>query len=207
MFLASLYPVVTQDTQQEQRWSFFKMTGLVGLAVLLLGLVLYYFFLQRKYKQNFEKLLQEQETTTPIPEKPTLVAENRIQKLGISKEFLKEILKKLTLFEKDLGFLTADCTIDKVAKLLGTNSNYLSAIINATKGKSFVHYINDLRVDYAVKQIKEGKNYNRFTIEGIAKTVGFNTEQAFSHAFHRRHGIYPSYFINGLKGNNKMKLV
>jgi AraC-like DNA-binding protein len=36
-------------------------------------------------------------------------------------------------------------------------------------------------------------------MQGIAETVGFNTQQAFSNAFYNKTGIKPSYFLSELK--------
>ncbi len=89
-----------------------------------------------------------------------------------------------------------------LAKEINTNSTYLSKVINMTKETSFVHYLNDLRVDFAINKLSSNKQFRMYTIKAIAESVGFNTAQSFSNAFSKKTGIYPSYFIKQLNSEN-----
>jgi len=50
--------------------------------------------------------------------------------------------------------------------------------------------------------LKQDSRFRKFTIKAIANEIGFNTDQAFSKAFYKRTGIYPSYFIKELDKQN-----
>ena len=78
----------------------------------------------------------------------------------------------------------------------------MSSIINSIQEKSFTHYINDLRIDYIVNELKTNENLRKYTINGIAEEAGFNTGESFSKAFLKRTGIKPSFFIKKIKNLN-----
>jgi AraC-like DNA-binding protein len=122
--------------------------------------------------------------------------------IGIAEEVVQQILEKLQLFENQSGFLEATITIQKVATTLNTNSKYLSKIINEYKDKSFVQYINDFRIEYAINQLKKDPKLRNYTIQALALEFGFNNAESFSTAFYKKNGIKPTYFIKELGVTN-----
>ena len=108
-------------------------------------------------------------------------------------------------FENKKGFLDAKIKLSNLAKLLETNTNYLSKTINHFKGKNINVYLNDLRVDYAINKIQEDSKFRNYTIKAIAKDVGFKSPETFSKTFYKKTGIYPSYFIKQLEKSNNHK--
>ena len=86
-----------------------------------------------------------------------------------------------------------------MAKKCDTNAKYLSKIINAYKDQSFVNYINNLKIDFILKELKENTILQKYTIKSISEEAGFNTAESFAIAFKKRTGIRPSYYIRNLK--------
>jgi AraC-like DNA-binding protein len=196
---------IINELNHKQVAATLKIIILAFLLLCLLLLCLYYYRKQKRYRKNFEKLLEDKATNPPIVDAPVPAApptqkEVSTPVLNLDNRLVNELLEKLRLFEKNLGFLSNTCTIGTLAKEFKTNPNYLSKVINVKKQTSFTVYINNLRIDYAVDQLKNSTKFNRYTIEGIAESVGFNASQAFSNAFFNKTGIRPSYFINELKG-------
>ena len=186
----------------EEEKSLSKMTILI-LGLLTIGLVLGVTYFARKnivHKKRFKSLMQQQ--------KPLEQAEIKVeaQKTEITKkvtdlpdEVVQSILERLARFETSHKFTNKQYTLSSLAKELHTNSAYLSKIINAEKKTSFAHYINKLRIDYAVVKLKEDSILRSYTIKAIANEFGFNTAQSFSNAFYKQTGIYPSFFIKQLE--------
>ena len=54
-------------------------------------------------------------------------------------------------------------------------------------------YINGYRVKEA-KHLLKLKTYNKYSIEGIARNVGFNSKSSFNNAFKRFTGLTPSQY-------------
>jgi len=72
-------------------------------------------------------------------------------------------------------------------------------VINIYKEKTFRNYVNDLRIDYAVKKIKSEGVFRNYTIKAIADEVGFSNSESYAKAFYKRTGIHTSYFIKKVK--------
>ncbi len=170
-----------------------------GLFVVLTLLVistigLFYFYRRQKIlKKRFLNLVKEDGENT----KQT----NHLNanKSKIPDDVVSGILSKLELFEKSDRFLDTSITLNDLAKQFDTNSKYLSKTINTYKNKNFSVYVNELRVHYVVERIKGDSKFRNYTIKAISNEIGFNTTQAFSKAFHKTTGIYPSYFIRNVE--------
>ena len=122
---------------------------------------------------------------------------------GVSKEVIDSIQRGLQGFEKEKIFLDPSITLNSLSKKIDTNSNYLSKVINFYQQKNFSNYLNDLRIEYAIEQLKTNKQFRLYSVKGMAREVGFNSPESFSKAFYKRAGIYPSYFLKQLEKVNK----
>ena len=128
--------------------------------------------------------------------------EQLIKNIGISDEIIFQILEKLDQFELNLGYLESNITIQILSNQFNTNSKYLSRIINEYKKKSFVNYINELRVDFAIKQLKANKILRKYTLIALTKEFGFNNTESFTSAFYKKTAIKPIYFVKELEKEN-----
>ncbi len=188
--------------------STFKIIALFLLVVFLLVTGLFFYKKQKQNLGDFEKLLSDYKKK--LEEKDIQInnindnKNIKLQKSNIElkESFIIDIEQKIRQFEYDLKFLSKDCNIVDTAKEFGTNHKYLSYIINMKKEMNFSLYINNQRIDYAVKKLEENKLYLTHTIEGIAKEVGFNTAESFSKAFFKRTNMQPSFLINELKNKD-----
>ncbi len=170
----------------------------IFLGISFLGF-LFFFVKQQHYKQRFKSLLNEK---TATQKKDSIAGTKQKQRLDISEDTINHIAKCLDQFENEGKYLKMHLTLDKMAKSFKTNSKYLSLLLNQTKGKSVSQYVNDLRIDYVVDKLKNDLRFRKFTIKAIANEIGFSTDRAFSKAFYKKTGIYPSYFIKALEKQN-----
>jgi len=145
------------------------------------------------YKRRFEEIINRTEPVKPISE---TILDNKI---NIPNETIENILSHLNFFEKTHEFISNKISLNYLSKKLNTNSNYLSKVINQYKRTSFSNYINNLRIEYVIVQLKTNSIYRKYTIKAIAQEVGFNNSESFSKAFHKTTGIKPSYFIKELE--------
>ena len=167
------------------------------LAVLALG---YYFRRQRLYKRRFESLMKKTEVESKAIDQKVEVQEPRVQKSEISEDTIVEILGFLQKFEQRKGYLSQKVSLSDTAKSFGTNSTYLSKVVNIEKQKNFSKYINDLRIIYAFEELKTNGTFRKYTIKAIAQECGFKSAESFSKAFYKKYGIYPSFYIKQLLG-------
>ncbi len=141
-----------QETSLLNLRSFFLGT----LILVLLSLFVLQYIKHRKHRKRFQDIIQQlevpkQETKTISP--PTTESITT-QKLNIDEAVITNVLEKLDRFETKKEFLQSDISITILAKKCTTNTKYLSKIINTHKSKSFINYINDLRIDFILKELK-----------------------------------------------------
>lgn len=145
------------------------------------------------YKRRFDELIlsnNEKET-----KKVNIGSNKNNSSIDIAKEVVESILEALVDFEKNNGFLEINITSNILAKKMNTNSKYLTKVIKHNKNKNFTTYINDLRIEYIIKQLKVDKKIQNYTIKALAAEAGFNSSEVFSKSFYKKTGIYPSYFV------------
>jgi len=118
---------------------------------------------------------------------------------GINPQVVENVLTQLEEFEADFGFLDNQVSQKQLSEMFGTNSTYLSRIINAYKGKKFSTYINDLRLDYILHLLKTDWTYLKKDVKELSQITGFNSAENFSDNFQRKFKIKPSYFIKLMK--------
>lgn len=196
-----------QSLQKKQSVS---SAGILVLGILVLGVGGfggYQFYLKKQYRKRFEAIIHPVSpdvlASRTIKNEDSSLEENKPQEsFGIAAEVVKQLLEKLADFERTKGYLEHTITIQKVALQLNTNTKYLSKVINEQKGKTFVQYINDLRITYAVDQLQAQSILQNYTMPSLAKEFGFNSAEAFSAAFYKKHKIKPTFFIKEL-GNEK----
>jgi AraC-like DNA-binding protein len=184
---------------------------IVSICIVALGILFLFYFIKNKrekkqLEQRFNALMQQTENTSNtavIPETPVFTASDttKTKSNEVPKEIEKNIIEKLHVFEKNKGYLKPNIIQTEFAKELNTNSTYLSIIINKYKGKNFSQYLNELRVDYAVQQLKTNKKWRSYSVKAISKEVGFSNQESFAKAFFTKTGIQPSYFMRRLGEN------
>lgn len=179
-----------------------KLILLVSILLVLIALsgLIYYYQQKKVYKKRYEVIIRESNTTSIIEEEIT-VKDVQMQPIAIDIDAyaVQEILQQLELFEQEKQYLTNQISLKDVAKIVNTNSKYLSKIINSYKGKNFATYINDLRVDYLIEQMQHNSIYQKYTIRAIAKEGGFSSSEGFLRAFRKKTGLKPSYFVKKVR--------
>ena len=114
----------------------------------------------------------------------------------ISDEQKDLMLQKLNTLLADPSVLCAsDLTEASLAKQIGSNSSYLSKLINEFCQCNFSTFLSNLRIQEACKRIADKEHYGHYTIEGIGTSVGFNSRTSFRNAFKRVTGLSPSEYM------------
>lgn len=105
------------------------------------------------------------------------------------------IISLENLIQYDKIFINDKLTIEDVAIKLNTNTKYISQIINETYNKNFYNYINTFRIEEAKKLLLSNEN-EKYSILGIAQSVGFVSKSTFNTAFKKHTGLTPTEFKN-----------
>jgi len=170
--------------------------GFFGALLITVSLLGYYINRQRIYKKRYETLaanISSQTNTGSI-----LTLDNKNGRSEISVEVVDEILEHLNRFELKLQFLSQGINLHDLAKSFKTNPNYLSRVINLKMEKNFTQYINDLRIVFIMNALKQDNKLRKYSIKAIANECGFSGSDAFTRAFYKLNGIYPSFYLKQL---------
>lgn len=118
----------------------------------------------------------------------------------LSEEAANNILKSLSKFEKDNGFLKKDLSLTTLAARLKTNTKYLSHVLNNHLKKDFNQYINELRIAFLISTLLHEEVFWDYKIAFWAEHSGFNSHSKFTTAFKKATRQTPSEFVQVLKG-------
>ena len=200
-----LSPKIHKDydtkTLLEEKNKLQKMNYLVTVIVILLiiwaiGLIMLFTKRQKKAKEIKQKyiLLEEKFVKDQaIGEISSTILEEK--KIHLHESKVEELLHKLKKFENKKGFTQKGLTLNRLAQQLGTNSSYLSQVINEYKGGNFNKYLSQLRINYITNLLFEDKKYLKYNIETLARECGIASRQNFSDLFYEINGIRPTDFI------------
>lgn len=173
----------------------FLIIWAAGLVTLLVKKIRKEKKVKHKYILLEEKFMVKD--NIQVIEKPLPVFEEK--KAGPDEKKVEELLLKLKAFEEKKGFTQKGLTVGKLAASLGTNSNYLSQVINEHKKVNFNKYLSELRINYITTLLFEDKKYLKYGIETLAKECGIASRQNFSDLFYEINGIRPTDFIKQRK--------
>jgi AraC-like DNA-binding protein len=180
---------------KKEKW-IYQIIG--AFSFIILSFSVYYLVKTKKEKQLFEKRFYQLINKTDSDRTTEFIVEdNELKTLDLP--IAKELLKKLTAFEKEEGYLKLNLKLSDLSKSFDTNNSYLSKTINHYKGKNFSQYLNDLRINYTINKLKKEKKFRKYTIKAISEEVGFNNSESFAKAFYNNTGLQPSYFIKKLQ--------
>ncbi|KAB1229766.1 helix-turn-helix domain-containing protein [Chryseobacterium viscerum] len=186
------------------------------LITALLFITLLFIFIIRKNRKKIKeyeklaKVLSERPLIVPTVQEEIKVESEVIPPTVIEKKEkapksdlssnpkFKILIDKIEQFEKTNSFLNKNITLDSLSKDFDTNRDYLSKLVNELKGKNFSQYLNELRINYIVEELKSNEKIRKHTIAAIADDIGYNNAESFTNAFKKITGTLPSYYIKAL---------
>ncbi|PZU90500.1 MAG: AraC family transcriptional regulator [Chryseobacterium sp.] len=188
----------------EEKERLVKATSLGSLIIAVLCLLatslvilLIIGYRNEKISKTNYKILEEKiinNICTPHQEKVVSKIKDE-DKADLNDNITNEILVKLKNFEKNCDFTEYGLTLHKLAHKLGTNSNYLSQVINERKGVHFNRYLSELRIHYITNKLYNDKVYLNYKIETLAEKCGIASRTNFSNLFREINGMRPTDFI------------
>ena len=78
----------------------------------------------------------------------------------------------------------------RLAEDLGTNTRYISAVVNVRFHMNYTTFVNKYRIDEAMALLVD-KRYQDLNMEDISDMVGFANRQSFYASFYRINGMTP----------------
>lgn len=183
---------------KEQKRRHYMLAGLLVVFFGMMIVVIAYFKKQKANKIKFNDLIEKISQLESQDREAQHASKDTSKEITIDDEKINEVLKGLRKIEEQEYFLRLDCNLRSIAKKVKTNATYLSKIINTYKRKSFNDYINDLRIDYVLKRLKNDKKFRSFSITSIASEIGYKSDNSFTKHFKAKTGLNPSYYIKNI---------
>lgn len=113
----------------------------------------------------------------------------------LTDERKENILRDIcSVMENNEELCNCDFGLERLATLIGSNSHYVSQVINDTYGKNLRTYINEYRIKEAQLRLMNTKEYGNYTIKAIAESVGYKSHANFIAIFKKTTGINPSLY-------------
>ena len=121
-----------------------------------------------------------------LPDHDTSIAPTVEQGSGIAAELI-------AYFEKEKPYLNPELSLTDVADALNVNRTYLSRVINNQFNMNFYTFVNNYRIDYALKIIS---SHDETKSDTICTESGFKTRSVFYSLFSKRTGLTPQEYKN-----------
>lgn len=114
----------------------------------------------------------------------------------ISEELKKDILQKiLSVMEDPEKFCDAEFSLERLSTQIGSNSRYVSQIINETYNKNFRTFLNEYRVKEASIRLADKEKYGNYTMKAIGESLGYKSQANFIESFRKITGVTPSMYL------------
>ena len=156
-------------------------------TVPLLILIFVYGFRQGKIPVYEEDMKPEsKDDPHELPDPDTSIAPTVEPGSGIASELI-------AYFEKEKPYLNPELSLTNVADALKVNRTYLSRVINNQFNMNFYTFVNNYRIDHALKIIN---GHDDTKSDAISTESGFKTRSVFYSLFNKRTGLTPQEYKN-----------
>ena len=119
------------------------------------------------------------------------VADEASKVSGEEEENKKIFVELNRIVVQDQLYISSELSREDLAQLVHLNNARFARMIKECTGTNFNGYINDLRIDHAIKLLKLHPNY---TIRAIADEAGFNSTPILYNLFKKKTGMTPYEF-------------
>lgn len=155
-------------------------------------LITFRYTVNRMIKQEFRVIDPQPVIQSPVGDIKMGEEVGSYQKSAVSELFLDSYEEKLDQKIKEQVYLDPELTLDSLATELKVTKHHLTQILNLGIGQSFNQYINQYRIEYACKLLKDSSL--NLSIEELALESGFNSKSSFNRNFKSQMGCTPSQY-------------
>lgn len=130
----------------------------------------------------------------------TKIIQEKYRDSSMTDETRKELIVKIEAVMENIDEICdKNFSLQRLTALVGSNTSYISRIVNEHYGMTFGNLLNQYRLKEACRRMGDTERYGNLTIEAISESVGFNTRSTFTKAFRLNIGMLPSEYVRLLK--------
>jgi len=178
-------------------WGIELLMGITILVVIaLLGVGVIIWKKQQSEKQvRHEELLKKYKEQQALKSMPAISTFRKTShgRFMLSANSRKKILRELkVLMDERRVYRQKGITLEKLARMQGTNRTYLSSVIRDEYGENFTCFINRYRIREAIVLLSDLRN--NAPIKAIAENLGYQSLSTFYNAFNKLVNTSPSHY-------------
>lgn len=108
---------------------------------------------------------------------------------------IDELLQKVSAAMGDVDVISrGDFTLVALAQMVGSNTRYVSWVINNTYHKNFKTLLNEYRIREVCRRMEDKANFGHLTIQALSNSLGYSSPSNFLRAFKNVNGMTPSMY-------------
>ena len=113
----------------------------------------------------------------------------------ISEENERRLLFKINdVMVRSDFYANPDCSLQDLARATGSNTHYVSWVINDSYHKNFKALLNEYRIREACRLLADKDHSERFTLQAVYEQVGYKNAVSFIRAFRKVYGMTPTEY-------------
>lgn len=149
----------------------------------------------RQLLQQYVSAMDSKHSQDPQPTQPSVPSSEEPKGIGLTNEQRNRLLEQIATIMDDVTVIACpDFNLSKLADMVGSNTKYVSWVINDAYNKSFKVLRNERRIHEACKRLSDREHYGNMTIQAIYEELGFNSASSFIQAFKNVCGMTPSVY-------------
>lgn len=197
--LKSGYMNARQEQSDKQIQSLSMTVSMLHIVLIVAGIIIViaalFIFYGYKFRDMNRQLFRRNKEIVQIEERNSMMMGKRNEGQATEDDFDSDGLYRriLEFMESGTEYLDPDFSLNLLAKKIGSNSKYVSQVIN-DRGRNFRNFINEYRIGEARRRLLDVDRFGNWTIQSIASSVGFLSTSTFNAAFKKFTGMTPSLY-------------
>ena len=158
-----------------------------GVVVALALLAIFLIRANRRLHKAHQLLVSKNKEIMESEQRSRLLRQQTIQQ--------SDLQKRVTDALDDMDVLSnPNLSLNLLAESVGSNTKYVSQIVNDTYGKTFKTLLNERRIQEACRRLTDTEHYGHLTIQAVYESVGYTNAVSFIRAFKKVNGMTPSEY-------------
>jgi len=151
---------------------------------------------ERQLRKDYELKLQQRDQLLQDMAQEQQSPQHKYSKSSLNDEDRQRLIVSIQDIMNDPQVICQqDFTLAKLAKMIGSNTSYVSQVINEKYEVPFSNLLGSFRIKEACHRMDDVEHYGKMTIEAISEGVGFRSRVTFLTAFKREIGMTPSEYL------------
>ena len=185
----------TQQLEERQLLQQLLLLAALVVLVVILFFALLLWYKNRQLKERNKSLYEKNRQVMRI-EADEQNLRKAYSKSSLNDEQRESLILRIQEVLNDSDVICQqDFTLSKLAKLINSNTTYVSQVINEKYGMAFSSLLGSCRIKIACQWMEDPERYGNITIEAIATGTGFKSRTAFVNVFKRETGLKPSEYL------------